>query len=320
MASRGLADAAAGAGDEAIDLRPEKLIPMGDGRVLFSSFTQTSGEELWVSDGTARGTRQVVDLEPGFGGGAPRSLQPLGDGRFVFTSFVNDTREQLFVTDGRTVTSLGDLRPGFLDADPALLTPLGNGLMLFTADDGVTRREPWVTDGTPDGTRRLANLNIDDDYALPPPSPDFNRGDAQIDGFTVVREKLAVFVAIHRRASATGEEKISRELYATDGTPEGTRVLAPVAPFATELDQGYNAATDTPRNLTPLPDGRLIYEAYDAALSRLGYWLSDGTPEGTRALGIFAGGGPLTRSGTTRCSTSTARPRSASGARRMSST
>ena len=75
------------------------------GRLLFSAMSERDGRELWVSDGTVRGTKQIGDLEPG-----KKSSSPLGsiaDGRFAILDdkalLTTDTYRggtSLWVTDG----------------------------------------------------------------------------------------------------------------------------------------------------------------------------------------------------------------------------
>jgi ELWxxDGT repeat protein len=48
-------------------------------RIFFAAGDSEHGVELWVTDGTADGTRLAADLVPGFSSGLPRDLCGLGD-------------------------------------------------------------------------------------------------------------------------------------------------------------------------------------------------------------------------------------------------
>lgn len=67
----------------------EPFAAVGDGRIVFPSTDEAHGEELWESDGTARGTRLLQDIVPGPLGSGPISFRR-SDG-FIF--FVADTPE-----------------------------------------------------------------------------------------------------------------------------------------------------------------------------------------------------------------------------------
>ncbi len=65
-------------------------------------------------------------------------------------------------------------------------------------------------------------------------------------------------------------ERFHNELWRTDGTPTGTQLVREAGPLTSDRARGGE-----------LPDGRLLFVAYDPA-SGNELWISDGTPEGTR--------------------------------------
>ncbi len=115
------------------------------------------GRELWSSDGTAAGTRMVLDLLPGAEGSVPSDLVVLED-RLLFAADDGVHGRELWVSDGTAAgTHPLELRPGVRGADPQGLRAIGS-VVVFSADDGVHGLEPWVSDGTPGGTHLLADV------------------------------------------------------------------------------------------------------------------------------------------------------------------
>jgi len=112
-------------------------------RVYFSAKdTGTAGIELWVSDGTADGTYQFPELNPGPEDGNPKDFTEF-DSRLWFRSGYSDYK--LWVSDGTEAgTSI------FLDEGAWNLTVFNNKLY-FIANGGV-----GVTDGTVAGTYIIA--------------------------------------------------------------------------------------------------------------------------------------------------------------------
>lgn len=131
--------------------------PLG-GTVLFGADDGVHGFELWASDGTAPGTRMVVDLRPGATPSDLERITAVGSRAFLVADDGVHGRE-LWVSDG---TALGtrlvhDLAPGLGSAVPQELTALGDFLVFnaWTPDAG---RELWISDGTAIGTRRLTDI------------------------------------------------------------------------------------------------------------------------------------------------------------------
>lgn len=113
--------------------------------VVFAATTSASGPELWISDGTASGTRMIRDINPGATGSDPRELVATGS-RFVYFDADDGTSgRELWKTDGTRAgtTRVVDLNPGPPSSNPFLLR-LAGGMLFFIADDGFSGAEPWV--------------------------------------------------------------------------------------------------------------------------------------------------------------------------------
>ena len=129
-----------------------EFTPFGEDRerVLFSAFTEDEGRELWVTDGTAGGTRLLKDINPGVLGSDPRDLTPFGDdGELVlFSASDGINGRELWVTDGTAggTQLLEDIYPGAASSSPSEFTSFGddNEQVLFGANDGISGAEPWI--------------------------------------------------------------------------------------------------------------------------------------------------------------------------------
>ncbi len=160
---------------------------------------------LWVSDGTAAGTRAVLE-----GPGEDRlsigeELIAVGDRLFFSVESASLGRE-LWVSDGSPEGTLrvADLAPGTASSSPSDFAALGERL-LFSADDGLHGRELWISDGTSEGTRRLE--------IYPGPRGSFPQ---------------AIRGVGDRAVFAADDGVHGLEVWTTDGTPEGTHLSADV--------------------------------------------------------------------------------------------
>lgn len=103
----------------------------------------THGDELWASDGTAPGTRLVVDLFPGSYPSSPRELVTFGSYVYFIAESPAHGRE-LWRSDGTTKGTelVADLVPGGGSSLPQQLTVTG-GALWFSAWTSSHGREPW---------------------------------------------------------------------------------------------------------------------------------------------------------------------------------
>lgn len=120
------------------------------GALLFAGRDE-QGVEIWRTDGTAAGTRRVVELAPGAEGGEPIYFLPAGD--LVFFVARDGEDQALWATDG-TADGTRRLLSGVVTfARPVVL----GAWVLFVADAGG-RPALWRTDGTATGTVPLARF------------------------------------------------------------------------------------------------------------------------------------------------------------------
>jgi ELWxxDGT repeat protein len=201
--------------------------------------------ELSATDGTAAGTRELVQIPVG----RYQYLDAfVAAGPSVLVSFWSDSRASLWASDG---TDGGTREVYTIDRPYDLsfisgLTAAGEQAF-FLGDDFERGRELWASDGTPEGTRRVADLAPGAASSTP--------------------SDLVAFGDLVLFSADDGEH--GRELWVSDGTAEGTRLL--------EIQPG-------PRGSYPqqfqLVGDRVVFAA-DDGVHGLEPWVTDGTLEGT---------------------------------------
>jgi ELWxxDGT repeat protein len=147
------------------------------------------------------------------------------------------------------------------------MSPLG-AAVIFSADDGVHGREPWITDGTAAGTRLLKDIRPGPEGSDPITGGEIEFNPVPADArrrFTQVGDAL-YFVA--------DDGLHGREIWTTDGSPEGTRLLRDL----TEGPEEWGIAS-----FLTAHDGKLFFMG-DDGLDGEELWISDGSMAGTRPV------------------------------------
>lgn len=247
------------------------------GRLLLSLDDRRHGRELWRTDGSARGTVLVADLNPGRAGGsgrsgsAPRGFTRIGD-RVYF--FANDGvhRTELWRTDGTRAgtTRVTDV-PGPLQVLADETAVVGRTLY-FVAEDPRRGRELWRTDGSAAGARLVADVR-------PGPESSYPGDLTAYDG----RLLFSADDGVH-----------GQELWSTDGTTGGTALLADVR---AEADEPTRPVGSGPRELTRV--GGTVYFAADDDGDGEQLWSTDGTGAGTTQVRTTTPVGPVYLEGLT---------------------
>ena len=176
-----------------------------DSILFFPGVTPGLGWDLWRSDGTPRGTRS---MGAGFIGlyGVPATTW--GDHVFFHGSYSGAAGNGgLWKTDGRL---LGTSRVSAIQ--PCGLFPGPTTLFVCASGDGSLRRRLWTTDGTERGTQELYDIPVSatGPYAEFEPRLFFGH------------RNLVFFWAT--------DNQHGRELWRSDGTPEGTQLVADINP------------------------------------------------------------------------------------------
>ena len=241
--------------------RLKDINPNGDGFSVFTDFARLGdavffaaddgehGTELWRSDGTTEGTTLWKDIALGADSGAPHQLTAVGEVLF-FAANEGIFGDELWRTDNSGRTSpIRDINPNG-PSDPELLTAYGNQVA-FTADDGEHGVELWMSDGTAPGTRLVRDINPTGSAFVPPRV-----------FFMATAGDTLFFTA------DDGEH--GNELWRSDGTADGTRLVRDIHPGPTDSN---------PQFLLPAGDG--VFLIADDGEHGLELWRSDGSEDGT---------------------------------------
>jgi ELWxxDGT repeat protein/cysteine-rich repeat protein len=273
---------------------PEALTAVGD-RLFFRADDGTHGAELWTSDGTEGGTSLVLDIHP-TGSSAPADLTPLG-ATLYFTADDGPQGRQVWRSDGTPAgTTLARGGFGSGRGTPSLLTRVGDRVFFRAGIGGPDDPASlWASSGAT-GTQHFA-VNSPEELVASSDRLFFTARDHggrelwALDGDTPRRVHD---IAPHEDGSPRRLTDVNGtlffyatdgtsgwELWASDGTAEGTRLVVDADP--TDVTQ--------PSFLTKVGD-RLYFSAHNPSFGRE-LWVTDGSPEGS---GLVANINPV-RSG-----------------------
>lgn len=282
----------------------DRLLGVSNGKVFLNASVYDPSMGLWVTDGTAAGTHQLLDIVAGSGADV--------DGTFYF-SVGPPWGTSLWKSDGTAGGTVFVSRVGtdpLSNGGPSRLTSAGDRLY-FLFDDGIHGFEPWTSDGTEAGTKLLKDVT-------PGPTGTFSAGsmssvplvDAggllffacpaysgpgcgvwRSDGTEAGTFQVAALSFISSLVNVNGtayfaasDDTHGIELWKSDGTVAGTVLVRDIVAGASGSSPSY-----------------LVSHA-GALFFRLGsdgpIWRSDGTEAGTVLVHSQPGSGPLVSSGT----------------------
>lgn len=292
-----------------LELAASNLPPTGSNPVhlatsgpdhLFSLELPVTGRELFLTDGTAGGTRALQDLTPASDDTAPTEALTLPNGTILVAAGREDVGKELFVVDAAqdTITLLADLRSGPEGSEPGSLE-LWNGLAWFLADDGTTDRQLWRTDGTVSGTLRVSNLSTAGGFGTsarlrPSQGPLYILAPALQQVFAHPIPGANIFISLIAPGSGfvsitvaeTVKDRLvfglsspltGLELWTSDGTAAGTSLMIDLTPGPTSS------------SLTLTSDGDRLWIRQLLLLGFVGseLFVSDGTAAGTSSLAFM---------------------------------
>ncbi len=263
------------------------------GTLYFSANDGKHGFELWRSDGTARGTRMVKDINPGRGWSDLSGITAVN--RIIYFSADDGVHgAELWRSDGtaRGTRMVKDINPGPASGGPGELTDV-NGTLYFTASEGNNASELWRSDGTEAGTslvKRFPNQGI---FPLINVNgalyfggfggfySDLWRSDGTEAGTTLVKSHFVYtlgFIDLNGTLFFSAGDQGS-QLWRSDGTEGGTTVVKDFGP-GSSLYPGPTAAGAFYFTAAFKPAGPVPNEL----------WRSDGTETGTALIKQVQGG------------------------------
>lgn len=242
---------------------PRDLTNVGN-KLFFTAATDGSADEnreLWISDGTALGTKIVRDINPGDPASNPGWLTRLGSDLY-FVADDGDHGNELWVTDGTAANTrmVGDIQLGAEGSEPKSLFTY-DGKLYFSAEKNKDR-ELWRYDPLNDSLELFYNIN----------SPLLRRGGNQL--FDRESGYPQDFVLINNELWFTADDGVhGRELWKTDGTKKGTEMV---------VDLTKKSSNSAISNLVEMGDYAFFVASSDDA--RREVFRSDGTADGTVLL------------------------------------
>jgi ELWxxDGT repeat protein len=201
-------------------------------KLYFTANDGVHGYELFISDGTAEGTQLVADLYSGEYGSSPGNFVEFKD-KLYFTANDGVHGYELFISDGTPEGTqlVADLYSGKYDSSPGNFVEFKDKLY-FTANNGVHGYELFVSDGTPEGTQLVADLYPGE------------------NSYGSINSSFATnLVEFNGKLYFTADDGVhGRELFVSDGTPEGTQLVADLYPGKT--NNGTYSYSSSPEELT----------------------------------------------------------------------
>ena len=243
--------------------RPERFVGTFDGFAYMVASDDAHGRELWRTDGTVEGTRLVCDLTPGFDGSAITDLVRFRGALYFGAgpeSSYYGRDNALWRTDG---TPAGTVRVASIGPSVSLAA-LGDRLLFVNGPYGgdyPTNYALYAYDGAaPTLVREFTRHSTDGVCPGPCPTTGPN-------GF-VIMDGIAYFRA---NDGVTG-----LELWRTDGTPGGTRLVRDIC----SPGPCYGLRDSEALRVV----GHSLFFFASDLLHGHELWTSDGTAEGTRLV------------------------------------
>lgn len=237
-------------------------------KAFFAASNEAAGEELWVTDGTAAGTKMVKDINPGSASSNVNWLTRFND-KVVFAADNGQDGFELWISDGTEdgtymIKNIHD----FSSSDPRGFVQVNETQFVFGAKDFESENYSgrgaqwwlWVSDGTEEGTRMI--------YECDTKFPGQDNASLLTPYCRVGRK---VFFKADNKEGTVGEE-----LWVTDGTTEGTKFVKDIN-TETIATGTANSAID---NMVNFYNEKLFFKAFSIESSNEP-WASDGTEEGT---------------------------------------
>jgi trimeric autotransporter adhesin len=257
--------------------------------LLYFSVYKSSGSqhELWKSDGTAAGTQLIRNVgQSGVFTATPEHFSAIGNILYFYAD-VDMKGMELWRSDGTAAGTymVKDVTPGWNGQAPGSVVILGSNLY-FDANDGVHGSELWKSDGTAAGTQLLIDINTAESgysYPLKVANNKLFFGGQNLnvsDGSAAGTRSLTGFPGSGQLYNCISFNNLlffrgstpahGSELWVSDGTDGGTKLLKDIRPGAGNSDPDHF-----------FEFGEELYFVAQNASGQTGVYRTNGTPEGT---------------------------------------
>ncbi len=284
----------------------------GSGSISLTAWRQSEGQlffvngpsDLWVTDGTEAGTRNLHNNYFFFSNVDPQLYMGGYQGVCYFAAGDEEHGREVWRSDGTEEGTylFADLVEGELSSNPLGFVEFGDYLYIWAYIQEDDRNQLWRTDGT--------NIDFITEISL---CDDGSTHAENLQEFTVTNE--AIYFTL-----GTGDLGVHDCLWKTNGTAEGTMIKKQLprisedfeGPVATSThvfivahglddfsfegrlwwakDTGgsyFLEATREPLHLTPLENNLFFASNSRWGEDRGGIWASDGTRQGTKEIKTF---------------------------------
>lgn len=234
--------------DDSYSSSDEMFYATINGKVIFSGFNEKYGKELWISDGTIEGTSILKDINP--------RTQDI----YYFSEPIEYNGAEYFITDSGLWKTNGNPESTILikEFDYARGLNKFKDKFYFSGRNENTGITLFVSDGTTEGTKQFL------------PSDSIEAPYVYLSNNQPKTEELMFFVADDRVYGS--------ELWVTDGTIDGTRMVKDIAEGENNSIGGFYQSYDY-----ALLNNTLYFSAGDE-ISGGELWKSNGTEEGTQLV------------------------------------
>lgn len=264
-----------------------------NGTVCFAADDGVHGYELWVSDGTADGTRLLKDIQPGAAGSDPGNFMT-HNGELYFSATTLQFGRELWKTDGSEAGTVlvKDVRAGHaLGSDPGYLGIFQDELYFTASPDGFNT-SLYKTDGSDAGTVEVKMLGFGavSDIAATASSLYLVFNDAlwRSDGTTPGTATLDA----DAQPLVSNLEAMDNKLFFSTSSASGSSVRVYVisgngSPVMLKAFNTPGGATSRVGNLTPVNNALFFSVSNTSETASDELWISDGTAAGTRMVKGF---------------------------------
>lgn len=265
---------------------PTNFTALGD-KLLFQ-FGQNNGTELWVSDGTAAGTMEIVDLAPGVSFGIPNAgvaseTMIAYKGKVYFHGGTSLGNGELFASDGTAAGTalVSEINSSTFSGSEPSGWFIFNNELYFIANDGSDGI--WKTDGVSAPVKVISPSGFtmptvfkgelyfgSDNYSL-------WKTDGTTAGTVMIKDLVGNprganddFIFTHYPKILSAAPWYENILWKSDGTTAGTELTS------------YDIGMTSSRSI--IGNNMYITRTDSGSVSAVGVWVTDGTTAGTSKL------------------------------------